>query len=58
MQSEGMQARVQLQTGVCPAFLQVRAGLVPLIAELREKGSPPDDDWIKGKFNVDKQVGH
>ena len=36
---------------------QVRDGLVPLITELREKGTAPDDAWLKGKFDVDKQVG-
>ena len=36
---------------------QVRDGLVPLITELREKGTPPNDAWLKGKFNVDQQVG-
>lgn len=39
------------------ACAQVRAGLVPLLAELRANGSPPDDAWIAGKFDVDKQVG-
>lgn len=36
---------------------QVRAGLVPLLAELRANGSPPDDAWLKGSYDVDKQVG-
>jgi hypothetical protein len=34
----------------------VRDGLVPLITNLREKGSPPSDEWLKGKFDVEKQV--
>jgi hypothetical protein len=37
--------------------LQVRDGLVPLISELREKGTAPDDAWLKGNFSVEKQVG-
>lgn len=37
--------------------MQVRDGLVPLITELREKGTPPDDAWLKGNFSVEKQVG-
>lgn len=31
--------------------------MVPLIAELREKGTAPDDSWLKGKFSVEQQVG-
>jgi hypothetical protein len=46
---------------VCPAAVclvpQVRDGLVPLISEMREKGSPPDDAWLKGKYDTDTQVG-
>lgn len=41
---------------VCSCCVQVRDGLVPLIAELRSKGTPPDDAWLKGKFSVEKQV--
>lgn len=38
---------------LCP---QVRDGLVPLITQLGEKGTPPNDAWLKGKFSVEKQV--
>lgn len=36
--------------------LQVRAGLVPLITELRSKGTPPNDEWLKGSYDIDKQA--
>jgi hypothetical protein len=35
---------------------QVRAGLVPMIAALREKGTAPDAAWTKGSYDVDKQA--
>lgn len=35
---------------------QVRDGLVPLISAMREKGSPPDDAWLKGKYDTETQV--
>jgi hypothetical protein len=34
----------------------VRKGLVPLLAELREKGSPPDDSWLHGSYSLDTQA--
>eukprot|EP00878_Enallax_costatus_P001574 GHUV01001725.1.p1 GENE.GHUV01001725.1~~GHUV01001725.1.p1 ORF type:complete len:544 (+),score=156.71 GHUV01001725.1:74-1705(+) len=37
-------------------FAEVRKGLVPLIAELRSKGTPPNDEWLKGTFDIDKQA--
>lgn len=37
-------------------FAEVRKGLVPLIAELRSKGTPPADDWLKGTYDIDKQA--
>jgi carboxypeptidase Taq len=37
-------------------FQEVRDGLVPLISELREKGTAPDDAWLKGNFSVEKQA--
>jgi Zn-dependent M32 family carboxypeptidase len=40
----------------CCCVLQVRKGLVPLLAELREKGSAPDDSWLHGSYNLDKQA--
>lgn len=41
---------------LCADASQVRDGLVPLISEMHEKGSPPDDAWLKGKYNTDTQV--
>jgi hypothetical protein len=41
----------------CPTpRCQVRDGLVPLIARLREKGTAPDDAWLKGTYDTDTQV--
>lgn len=37
-------------------FAEVRKGLVPLLAELREKGSPPDDAWLAGSYSLDTQA--
>ena len=37
-------------------MLQVRKGWVPLLAELREKGSPPDDAWLAGSYSLDTQA--
>jgi Zn-dependent M32 family carboxypeptidase len=41
---------------VNPQTLQVRKGLVPLLAELREKGSAPDDSWLQGSYSIDTQA--
>jgi len=37
-------------------FKVVRDGLVPLLADVRTRGTPPDDSWLKGDFDVDKQA--
>eukprot|EP00877_Chromochloris_zofingiensis_P002211 jgi/Chrzof1/11991/Cz06g17100.t1 len=37
-------------------FTQVREGLVPLIKELKTQGTAPDDSWLKGEYDVDKQA--
>lgn len=37
-------------------FDGVKSGLVPLLAELREKGTAPDSTWLKGDFDTDKQA--
>ncbi|KAF6265951.1 putative carboxypeptidase [Scenedesmus sp. NREL 46B-D3] len=37
-------------------FAEVRSGLVPLLAELREKGTPPDDGWLHGNYSIDRQA--
>lgn len=37
-------------------FAEVRAGLVPLIEELKTKGTAPDDAWIKGEYDVEAQA--
>lgn len=35
---------------------QVRAGLVPLIADLKARGTPPDNAWLAGDYDVKKQA--
>ena len=37
-------------------FEEVKAGLVPLIAELKEKGKPPKRECLFGKYDVDSQA--
>lgn len=37
-------------------FAEVRAGLVPLIADLKKRGTRPDDSWLKRDYNVDTQA--
>ncbi|BDA49961.1 Thermostable carboxypeptidase 1 [Coccomyxa sp. Obi] len=37
-------------------FTQVREGLVPLIAAIREKGTPPDTSVLQGTFDTDAQA--
>ena len=37
-------------------FSEVREGLVPLLAEVKARGTPPDDSWLRGEFDVDKQA--
>ena len=40
-------------------FAEVRDGLVPLIALLREKGSAPDNSWLTNEgisYNLDAQA--
>ncbi len=37
-------------------FSQVRDGLVPLLADVRARGTPPDDSWLAGAFDVDAQA--
>ncbi|KAL6771475.1 hypothetical protein ACKKBG_A26530 [Auxenochlorella protothecoides x Auxenochlorella symbiontica] len=37
-------------------FDQVKAGLVPLLADLRARGTPPDTAWLKGEFDTDAQA--
>ncbi|KAF8071085.1 thermostable carboxypeptidase 1 [Scenedesmus sp. PABB004] len=37
-------------------FAEVRAGLVPLLAELRARGTPPDDSWLAGSYDVERQA--
>ena len=36
--------------------VQLKAGLVPFIAELREKGTPPDASVLLGQFDSKVQV--
>jgi carboxypeptidase Taq len=37
-------------------FSEVRAGLVPLITELKAKGTPPDAAWLERDYDVDTQA--
>ncbi|GAB4814416.1 hypothetical protein N2152v2_001462 [Parachlorella kessleri] len=37
-------------------FSQVKAGLVPLLAEIRSRGTAPSDAWLKGDFDTEKQA--
>jgi carboxypeptidase Taq len=37
-------------------FATVRAGLVPLLAEVRSRGVAPDDSWLKGEWDLEKQA--
>ncbi len=45
-----------LHHGCVVLLLQVREGLVPLIAELRKSSTPPDDEWLKGDYDVERQA--
>ena len=37
-------------------FSEVREGLVPLLAEVKGKGVPPDASWLSGNWDVTKQA--
>jgi len=37
-------------------FDSVKVGLVPLLAELREKGTAPDASWLRGQFDTERQA--
>lgn len=37
-------------------FQEVRAGLVPLIAEIKQKGTAPDSSWLARDYDVDIQA--
>jgi carboxypeptidase Taq len=37
-------------------FGQVKAGLVPLLADLRARGKAPSDAWLKGDYDTKKQA--
>eukprot|EP00600_Ochromonadales_sp_CCMP1393_P007475 CAMPEP_0174963988 /NCGR_PEP_ID=MMETSP0004_2-20121128/5632_1 /TAXON_ID=420556 /ORGANISM="Ochromonas sp., Strain CCMP1393" /LENGTH=515 /DNA_ID=CAMNT_0016212667 /DNA_START=145 /DNA_END=1692 /DNA_ORIENTATION=- len=37
-------------------FTEVRAGLVPLIQELKTKGTSPDADWLQGEYDTTIQA--
>ena len=38
------------------AFAQLKAGLVPLLAEVRARGTPPDAAWLAGDFDPEAQA--
>lgn len=37
-------------------FSEVRSGLVPLIAELKTRGTSPDTAWLQGQYDTDVQA--
>ena len=37
-------------------FAEVRDGLVPLIKEIKTKGTAPDASWLNGKYDLDQQA--
>ena len=37
-------------------FTQLREGLVPLIAEIKQRGTAPDASWLNGKYDLDQQA--
>lgn len=37
-------------------FGQVKEGLVPLLADLRERGTAPSDTWLKGDYDTKRQA--
>ena len=37
-------------------FNEVRSGLVPLIAELKTRGTSPDTAWLQGQYSTDVQA--
>merc|ERR1712048_1092557 len=41
---------------VTEVFSRVKEGLVPLLKDIREKGTQPDDSWLKGDFDTGKQA--
>lgn len=41
---------------VTEIFDAVKAGLIPFLADLRARGVPPDDEWLKGEFDTTKQA--
>jgi Zn-dependent M32 family carboxypeptidase len=36
--------------------LQVKKGLLPLLSSIRGRGTPPSNDWMKGKYDPDQQA--
>lgn len=37
-------------------FEELKAGVVPLIAELKERGTRPDDAWLQGEWDTKQQA--
>ena len=40
-----------------PPGSQVKAGLVPLLADIRGRGVEPEHKWLEGDYDTAKQVG-
>ena len=51
MYEKGMKA-----SRIDEVFNEVRAGLVPLIEELKTKGTPPDATWLQRDYDLDAQA--
>lgn len=41
---------------VTEIFNEVKSGLIPFLAEIREKGVEPDNSWLQGEFDIDTQA--
>ena len=40
----------------CAGTLQVKEGLMPLLKEVRERGTPPDTSLLQGTFDTKSQA--
>lgn len=51
-----MYEKGMLSSRLDEVFTEVRAGLVPLIAQLKEKGTPPNAAWLSRDYDLDIQA--
>lgn len=62
--SRSARTRLRLASGVlestCPLIgndsVSFQEGLVPLLRDIKERGTAPDKSWLSGDFNTDAQV--